>query len=185
MGNFTWNGREIVQESTVYQTELVFHAIRCKQIYLIRTPCSYCIQSHFLYRQKEQKRVWQQISTILPKIHLNWASPLVKWVFSNLLFESESQSLTPNYKDDPWAEYIQSWRLALIWIPSFFGGDIRSVVMQGEAGPSTCLGCAYQEQTSPTASSCLCQSHEIFMLAHIWGNLSNFHHYFICATQKQ
>lgn len=55
MGNFTRSGREIVQEPTVYQTELVFHATRCKQIYLIRTPCSYCIQSHFLYRQKEKK----------------------------------------------------------------------------------------------------------------------------------
>lgn len=45
-----------MQEPTVYQTELVFHATRCKQIYLIRTPCSYCIQSHFLYRQKGKKK---------------------------------------------------------------------------------------------------------------------------------
>lgn len=100
MGNFTWSGRERVQEPTVYQTELVFHATRCKQIYLIRTPCSYCIQSHFLYRQKEKKKKsfgskFLQYYKKRSKLCVSLIKLDIFFFFFLFLFELGSQSQAP------------------------------------------------------------------------------------------
>lgn len=98
-----------MQEPTVYQTELVFHATRCKQIYLIRTPCSYCIQSHFLYRQKEKKKKVLAVNFYnTTKKDLNCVFPSLNWIF--FFFSSYSclnwdpKVRPPHHKDDLWAK---------------------------------------------------------------------------------
>lgn len=142
MGNFTWSGRERVQEPTVYQTELVFHATRCKQIYLIRTPCSYCIQSHFLYRQKEKKKKVLAVNFYnTTKKDLNCVFPSLNCIFFFflliLVWTGIPKSGPPITKMicGP-SKHIPRYQFWFETLPFYFiSGDNRCVVIQGEAGP--------------------------------------------------
>lgn len=142
MGNFTWSGKERVQEPTVYQTELVFHATRCKQIYLIRTPCSYCIQTHFLYRQKEKKKSFGSKFLQYYKKISKLCVSLIKldffFFFLLILVWTGISKSGPHITKmicGP-STHIPRYQFWFETLPFYFiSGDNRCVVIQGEAGP--------------------------------------------------
>lgn len=159
--------------------------MRCKQIYLIRTPCSHCIQSHFLWRQKRKNGFGSKIlhyrkdlNCWFPSLKLKLKTDFYLFIFiPTVIWRPTPQASWGWSRDHRDHRFLE---ISFDVKPFYLVNGDNTCGYAGEAGPWSNLfrWCISRPELHPLIS-CLHQGHEMLRC-----NLSKFHHYSICVTQR-